>query len=253
MQIVIIGTGNIATVLGRKLKTAKHEIVQVYGRTPAAATTLANELNASACSAWSDITQEAALYIIAVSDQALSNDEVQLRVKDQLVVHTAGAVTREVLKVISSNYGVLYPYQSVRKEITPMPEIPFLVDANTPSATENLRSLAQSISQNVDVAGDTERLQYHLCAVVANNFSNFLYALTEDYCRKNSLQFSNLLPLIDETANRLHNASPRDVQTGPALRKDSNTIAQHLQLLNHNPELKNLYQQFTEAIQAYRW
>ena len=32
MDIVIIGTGNTATILGRKLKAAGHNIVQIYGR-----------------------------------------------------------------------------------------------------------------------------------------------------------------------------------------------------------------------------
>ncbi len=253
MHIVIIGTGNTATVLGRKLKGAGHQIIQVYGRTPFAAMALGAALGADYCSEWSGIKQQADCYIIALTDSALTANNIPLQLNDQLVVHTAGAVSKDVLQRISSNYGVLYPYQSLRKEIEPSPDIPFLIDANTAGAIEQLTMLAHSISAIVNVAGDAERLQYHLCAVITNNFSNFLYTLTADYCNKNGLLFRNLLPLIDETAARLHHAPPRAVQTGPAIRKDNSTIERHVQLLQEAPELKAIYQLFTHAIEEYNW
>ena len=253
MQIVIIGTGNTATVLGRKLKAAGHDIVQVYGRTPAPAAALAAELGAHSCSDWNAITQQASLYIVAIADRALTGNDIHLRLQDQLVVHTAGAVTKEVLQPVSSSYGVLYPYQSMRKEITHLPEIPFLVDGSSGPVTETLVTLAKTMSHQVSIAGDATRTQYHLCAVMANNFSNYLYTLTEDYCKKNGLNFSNLLPLIDETAGRLHQASPRTVQTGPGFRKDSSTIAQHLHLLQDDPALKKMYELITNEIWEYPW
>ena len=51
-------------------------------------------------------------------------------IHDKLVLHTAGSVSKDVLKNISYNYGVLYPLQSLRKESHEIPEIPFLVDGN---------------------------------------------------------------------------------------------------------------------------
>ncbi len=253
MQIVIIGTGNTATVLARKLKRAGHQIVQVYGRTPAAAMTLAAELGVDYCSQWTAVTQQADLYLIAITDSALTANDIPLQLNDRLVVHTAGAVSKDVLKRMSSSYGVLYPYQSIRKEIEPLPEIPFLVDANTADAIDTLTKLAGSISGSVSVAGDEERMRYHLCAVITNNFSNYLYTLTADYCSKHGLHFGNLLPLLDETTARLHHTTPRAVQTGPAIRKDSTTVARHLQLLQDAPELKELYQLFTNFIERYNW
>ena len=253
MQIVIIGTGNTATVLAKKLKAAGHAIVQVYGRTREAAAALADKLDAGSCSAWNAITQDAELYIIAIADQALSGKEIRLQLKDQLVVHTAGAVSMEVLKNISSGYGVLYPLQTIRKEIEPLPEIALLIDASSDAAKEKLMTLAKTIAQKVSIANDAERMKYHLCAVITNNFSNYLYVLAEDYCSKHGLNFSNLLPLIDETAGRLHHFSPHMVQTGPAIRKDMTTIQHHIALLNDDPGLKKLYNMFSDDILQYPW
>ena len=118
MKIVIIGTGNVATVLARKLKLAGHSILQVYGRNEAAAAALAAQLSATACSAWTAITQEAELYIVSVADNALESVAAHLLLKDQLVVHTAGAVSMQVFKNVAASYGVLYPFQTIRKDPT---------------------------------------------------------------------------------------------------------------------------------------
>ncbi len=253
MQIVMIGTGNVAVVLAKKLKAAGHAIVQVFGRNHLAAAVLADQYGATTCSEWKAITQEADLYIIAVADQALAGNNIHLQLTDQLVVHTAGAVSIEILKNMSASYGVLYPLQTIRKEMEPLPDITFLADANTGIAKEKLFALAKTISQKVIMANDTQRMQYHLCAVMTNNFSNYLYVLAEDYCNKHGLDFSSLLPLIDQTAERLHQSSPRLVQTGPAIRKDMITIQHHLNLLNEDPVLKNLYKIFSDDILKYPW
>jgi predicted short-subunit dehydrogenase-like oxidoreductase (DUF2520 family) len=238
MKIVMIGTGNVATVLCKMLHAAGHSILQVYGRNKDSAEILAAACAAGPCCSWHDITQEAELYIIALADKIWSANEIGLQLRNQLVVHTAGAVSMQVLKNISTVYGVLYPFQTIRKEIDSLPEIPLLVDANTDAAKEKLLAIAKTISRQVSVAGDMQRMQY---------------VLAEDYCKKQDLDFANLLPLIDETAKRLHHFSPRQVQTGPAARKDMNSIQQHLTLLQDEPALKDLYSMFTENILQYKW
>lgn len=253
MKIVIIGTGNVATVLGKKLTIAGHSIVQVYGRNGEAATALANQFAAASCSSLAAITQEAELYIAAVADNGLESIAAHLRLQNQLVVHTAGAVSLEILKEVSAAYGVFYPFQSIRKEIEPLPELPIMVDASTTAATAQLVSVAKSISKKVSIANDAVRMQYHLCAVVTNNFSNYLNVLAADYCHRNGLDFSNLLPLFDESARRLHHFSPRQTQTGPAIRKDTATMRQHLQLLKEDAALAHLYRLFSDEIACYPW
>ena len=88
---------------------------------------------------------------------------------------------------------------------------------------------------------------------MVNNFSNYLYVLAEDYCNKHGLAFRSLLPLLDETSRRLHQFSPRQVQTGPAARKDILTMQNHLALLQDEPELAAFYQLFSRHIMAYKW
>jgi predicted short-subunit dehydrogenase-like oxidoreductase (DUF2520 family) len=248
MEIIIIGTGNVATVLGRKLKKAGHIIVQVCGRNRQAADALAAELQASACYDMRDVTDAGAFYLIALADDALKDIGQTLQLPGKLVAHTAGAVSKDVLKKVSANYGIFYPLQSLRKEMTLTPEMPVFIDAANDDSNNKLHALARTISNNVNNATDEQRTQLHLAAVMVNNFTNHLYLLAEKYCQQHGLDFKLLLPLIKETANRLDQYAPEDVQTGPAVRNDMITIQKHMDMLDYDPSLKALYKLMTESI-----
>lgn len=251
MKVVIIGSGNAALVLGKKIFNAGHEIMQVTGRNETACMKLAALFNTAFTVNWRMINRHADLYIIAIADAALNKIDEYLQLDKKLTVHTAGAVSKEVLKNVSENYGVLYPLQSLRGEKEPLPEIPFLVDANTRKNILLIEEFAQTFSSKVQAADDETRKKIHLAAVLVNNFVNHLYTLTEDYCKKEKLDFTLLYPLIKETAEKIENSSPAAVQTGPAARGDEPTIKAHLQILNEYPQLKDLYKMFTGSISEH--
>ncbi|MFN8290510.1 MAG: F420-dependent NADP oxidoreductase [Chitinophagaceae bacterium] len=250
MDIVIIGSGNVAAILGRKFRNAGHRIVQVVGRNSAAASALAYEFDTVSTNYNGPITRSADVYLIAVSDHAMDDVIDDLHLKDKVVAHTAGSVPMQVLKNVTDHYGVFYPLQSLRKDMKELPAIPVYYDGSDELTKRTLRKLADSIAPGrVAEAGDDARLKLHVAAVIVNNFPNHLYALTEEYCRKEGLDFTQLLPLIEETTERLKTASAADTQTGPAIRHDKETIQKHLTLLSDHPQLKNIYLLLTESIQ----
>jgi len=250
MDIVIIGTGHTATVLGRKLKAAGHHILQVYGRDSMAASELAYALETESTNYWNVVNRDADIYILAVSDIAIADVVRELRFPDKTIVHTAAAVSKDILKGGAAHYGVFYPLQSLRKEMGYLPDIPIIIDASDSQTLKELETLATSISGQVVAAGDAHRARLHLAAVFCNNFVNHLYALTADYCKKEGIDFSLLLPLITETAQRLLSADPAHAQTGPAARNDTNTIQRHEALLEEHPHLLRFYRLFTESIRT---
>jgi predicted short-subunit dehydrogenase-like oxidoreductase (DUF2520 family) len=250
MNIVIIGSGNVAAVLGRKFKAAGHTIAQIYSRNAAAATELAYEWDSESTNYKTTITKQADVYIIAVNDDAIDEVIDELRLSGKVVAHTAASVPKEILKTVTSHYGVFYPLQSLRKEMTALPDIPIFFDGSDDKAKKVLEQLAHSIAaEKVVEAGDDARLKLHVAAVVVSNFTNHLYVLAEEYCQKEGLAFKQLLPLIEETALRIKNTSPKLAQTGPAIRHDKETIGKHIELLKNHPQLKNLYVLLTESIQ----
>jgi predicted short-subunit dehydrogenase-like oxidoreductase (DUF2520 family) len=250
MDIVIIGSGNVATVLGRKFKAAGHNIMQVYSRNAAAASQLAYEWDSESTNYKSTIYTTADVYIIAVNDDSIDDVIDNMRLPGKVVAHTAASVPKEVLKKLTDHYGVFYPLQSLRKEMTELPDTPIFFDGSDDKAKRTLQTLAHSISaEKVTQAGDEERLKLHVAAVVVSNFTNHLYKLAEDYCRKEGLDFKQLLPLIEETAQRIEEMPASAAQTGPAIRHDKETIEKHLSLLKNHPQLKNIYLLLTESIQ----
>jgi predicted short-subunit dehydrogenase-like oxidoreductase (DUF2520 family) len=95
---------------------------------------------------------------------------------------------------------------------------------------------------------DEDRLKLHVAAVIVSNFTNHLYAIAEEYCHKESVDFNMLKPLILETAQRIEHISPAAVQTGPAVRKDIHTLDKHLRLLTNHQKLRTTYLRLTDSI-----
>src|SRR5687768_10396158 len=209
MDIVIIGSGNVAAVLGRKFKNAGHQIVQVVSRNASAASALAYEWDTESTNYRSLVNKNADIYIIAVSDDAIEEVAADLKLPGKIVAHTAASVPKDVLKNVSGHYGVFYPLQSLRKEMPGLPDIPVFIDGSDVKTKKTLEDLASSISpQKVVVTSDDERMKLHIAAIIVSNFTNYLYMLAENYCRRENIDFSLLRPLIEETAARVKTMSP---------------------------------------------
>lgn len=253
MDIVLIGSGNVAAVLGRKFKAAGHTILQIYSRNASAASSLAYEFDSESTNYKSMIHKTADVYLIAVADDAIDDVIAELRLPGKVVAHTAASVPKEILKTVTEHYGVFYPLQSLRKEMTELPDIPVFYDGSDDIVKMKLEQLAHSIAKvKVVLANDADRMKLHVAAVVVSNFTNHLYVLAEKYCQQEGLDFKQLLPLIEETALRIKNTSPKLAQTGPAIRHDKETIQKHIEILKNHPRLKNLYVLLTESIQQVK-
>lgn len=248
MKVVIVGSGNVATVLGRKIKKAGHEIIQVLNRTMSHAKALGEELGCAYTDNKYEIYMDADLYLLAVSDIVLYDMEKLTPIGTKLTVHTAGSVPMDVSEKVTLNYGILYPLQTLRKEMDDVADVPLLVNGNTPENTAIIEQFARTLSNTVSITNDEERLKLHVAAVIVSNFTNHLYALAEDFCKKENADFRMLMPLIQETARRVITHSPAKVQTGPAIRNDIFTLDKHLRLLTNYPKLKYVYLKLTDSI-----
>ncbi len=252
MKVVIIGSGNVAHVLGQIIAQNGHNIIQIAGRNKKKVDDLASLLHTSGINRFSDLSASADIYILAVSDTALTELRSWLPpIEKGIVVHTAGAVNILVLKEIAARYGVLYPLQSLKSGNADYPEIPFLTDADSSDTLSEIQLFASSLSTRVIAADDEVRLKLHTTAVVVNNFTNYLYSLAEEFCTQEGLDFSLLLPLLNETVKRLALYPARSMQTGPAIRNDRLTMDKHLSVLQSYSELTQIYQDFSLRIARF--
>ena len=253
MKVVIIGSGNVATHITKALYAVNVQITQVWSYHYKNALVLANQVKAQAIAKLKDIDKGADIYLIAVKDDAIAEVVAQLYKFKGLVAHTSGSVDMNIFKGSFENYGVFYPLQTFSKikELS-FATIPLCLEANNKSALQSLIDIANRLSSNVIEVSSEKRKILHLTAVFACNFTNHLYALANEILKANQLEFDILRPLINETAAKIQNALPSEVQTGPAIRNDNETLNKHKQLLNKQPALLEIYKTLSESIKKTR-
>ena len=246
IKVVLIGSGNVAQHLIKAFaKRATIDVIQVFSRQKEAVTHLLDSNNIT-----NDLNDlaEADLYIIAVSDDAIATVSSQLPFENRLVVHTSGSVSLDALDK-KNRKGSFYPLQTFSKKAeVDFSQIPIFLESENDSDFELLEKVAQSISNKIYKINSEQRKALHVSAVFVNNFVNHLYQIGNEICIENKVPFEVLKPLILETANKVMTLSPKEAQTGPAIRDDKQTIASHLDfLLDENQ--KNIYKTLTQSIQ----
>jgi predicted short-subunit dehydrogenase-like oxidoreductase (DUF2520 family) len=155
----------------------------------------------------------------------------------------------DVLKHSANHYGVFYPLQSIssNRKIS-FKHVPICIEASDKSTLSIVEELASIISKNIHVTTSVQRKKLHLAAVIVNNFTNHLYHLAFEYLNKENISPELLYTLMEETTAKAIELNPHEAQTGPAKRKDKETIKAHKELLKKNPDLQNIYNLLTESI-----
>lgn len=250
----MIGAGKVATHIATHLSLYT-EIYQVYSRTSASAEDLAAKLHCEATQNLTDVYTDADVYIFSLTDNALPEviKSVVPHLQKGVCIHTAGSLPIDVFKGVATDFGVLYPMQtfSKEKEIR-WEDVPLFIEGNTPHTIAIVKKVAQYLSSSIYEINSAQRAYLHIGAVLTCNFANHLYAIAEQLFKEKGLPFHTLLPLITETTAKVQVLSPLQAQTGPAQRGDSTVIEKHLQLLEENPALQNLYRAMSEDIARYQ-
>ena len=250
MKIVLIGAGNLATHLGKALHAAGHDMVQVFSRTMQSAETLASLLDAEPLTDMAQVRDDADVYIFSVKDRALEQLISQLCGGEKKVfLHTAGSMPMSVFRGKALHYGVLYPMQTFSKQReVDFSIIPCFIEANDEFALKQIEGLAGQISHRVYQLSSEDRKYLHLSAVFACNFANHCYAASQELLQQHGIPFDVMLPLIDETAAKVHGMTPKEAQTGPAVRYDENVIGKQIQLLENQPYFQKIYDCMSKSI-----
>ncbi len=248
MDVVLIGAGNVGTVLGRTLQQANHTIKAIWNRHPEKARLLAAELGTEAVEHMNALPQEADMFLLSVSDRSITEVAQQLNIQKGVLVHAAGAVSKDVLNGAAENHGVLWPMKMIRSNMQSLGACAIMIDANNEPSLQVISELANSISDQVHEADDAKRLKMHLIAAITSNFTNHLYHLASDYSQEQAIDFSWFYPLIEGVVAQIKTQPPQNVQAGPAFRGDRITIEKHRSLLAKEPDLLKIYDEMTQSI-----
>lgn len=243
-KVLLIGAGNVASNIGLGLKKAGYELVGCYSRTIESASLLAKTLD---CQLVDDLQNLPThdLILVCVPDATISDVITQLPSSSN-IAYTSGTVNLDELPT-PHKIGVFYPLQTFTKnKIIDLKTVPFFVESKVENLEKELLTLAKHIGLRAEITSSEQRKQLHIAAVFINNFTNHLAYLAQEHVEKHNLSWENLLPLLAETFSKLNTESPKEIQTGPARRKDLNVIDKHLSALSGNE--KEIYKAITNSI-----
>lgn len=244
IKVVIIGSGKVAEHLTTALSaSAEINLSQIYTRRALSFQTVTTEVVYSLSE-----LDDADIYIIAVSDSAISEVSSELDFENRFVVHTSGTMPLTAVNP-KNRRGVFYPLQTFSKnrEID-FNIVPICLESENETDYEVLETVAKAISSSVYNITSKQRKALHVAAVFANNFTNHMYAQAAEICENNNVSFDILKPLITETASKIQLLHPIAAQTGPAVRNDQLTIDEHLCFIKDKSQ-RNIYSVLTKSIQ----
>jgi len=248
IRIVLLGAGNVATHLAETfLASGALEILQIYNRTEYSLLPFHGKIKTTTSLAE---LADADCYIISIADDGIAAVSDALPFSDKLVVHTSGSVAMEELNP-KNRRGVFYPLQTFsRNHKVDFSEVPICIEAESKKDALLLEEISNSIAGKSYFINSEQRQKLHLAAVFVCNFVNHLYHIGYEITKENNIPFTILKPLIKETARKIEDAIPSEVQTGPAKRNDKKIIAKQLESL-HLQEHKEIYDLLTNAITDY--
>ena len=246
--VTLIGSGNIAHWMAYAMHKAGIAVKQVYSRQKIHAEALACKYGAEAIDSVSQLKPGSDFYLFVIKDDAFGSLLPQLPFRLPFAAHTGGSLSIHILKEYAEKYGILYPYQSLSKNmcldgIT----VPLSVEGNVPEAEQALLALAQRLSAQTAVIPEAQRQVLHRAAVFGCNFTNAMYNIAYDILTENGIDWQMIMPLLQNTLDKVKTMNPREAQTGPAKRGDSNVIRMHENALT-DPRLKEMYRMITDYI-----
>lgn len=252
---MIIGTGNVAYNIAQSFQSIDHvNLIQVFNhRNSKEAKQFSKQFHCDLVTDYMAINKNANIYIIAVKDDAIAEvvkNVMPLKLKG-ILVHTSGSVDVSVLKSASQNIGVYYPLQTFYKGVNMnWQTTPILIEGSVKAVEIKLKQLANSVSKKVKVVDSKTRLQIHLAAVFACNFTNAMYVSAYEIIENNLSKKDTelLLPIMQQSFQKLQKVHPVKAQTGPVMRNDKLVMKKHLNLIKNNKQLTQVYKTMSDLI-----
>ncbi len=262
LKVSFAGAGNAAYRLSMALKSAGCNVSYIWNRSSEASRALVkilnkpenNPFNLELTQAVEDISllSESDIILLTISDDSIEQVFKSISALEPVksgktvVCHTSGATPMDILNRIP-HYGVFYPLMTLSKtKPVDMRIVPFFIESSDKSTHDVLVKLCDYLGSEYKDCDTAERMKMHLAAVFVSNFVNYILGLAYDISSPN---YIFLMPLATETVRKAFlYGHPAHVQTGPAVRKDVSTIKNHLEMLKHMEEHREVYALMTKYI-----
>lgn len=249
IQVGFIGYGRLAKHLVPAIQAADIEINQWYVRNESFHDEIRNLFRVDPVSHITELNEDSDLIIMMVSDHAIDDISQALNLEHTLICHTSGMTS--VNAIAQTERGIFYPLNTFSGlDHSWNCETPIFIQATNHEAYTLLRQLAKKISSNVQLLDESTMPIIHTAAVVSQNFSNHLIAQAETLLESHGQNRKVILPLLESMISNLKLNPARSNQTGPAIRRDQETIEKQIDLLQKNKSLLYIYKSLTRSIQS---
>lgn len=249
-MIALIGSGNVATWVASKLADSKEfAIGQVYSRNLDHARALADRVGAEAIDDLRKLNPACDVFLFALRDDAYPDILKEVPFRMSLALHTAGSVSQHIFKQYADAYGVVYPLQTLSKTMDfSAVKVPLCVEGDQLGDNHDkvMRLVSELSATHCDMS-ERQRAVAHLAAVFACNFSNALYGMADELLQKEGFSLELLMPLMEQTLEKLKTMSPEEAQTGPAARRDTVVMGQQMMALD-DERLRAIYAAISDYI-----
>ncbi len=249
MKISIIGAGKAAWFMAERLRQSALPIYQVHNRTEDRGRKLAETYGAEHKADIQNLAVDVDAIIFAITESHIAELTSTIAlVPSCLHISLSGSMDIAPLPVASS-WSVMWPIYSLVSGAEMKSDIPMVLQVPTDEERlETSHIIADAISQNQYLLTEKKRMVAHLSAVFANNFVNFLNKEMFTIMKEHQLDTSMILDIMASTLENSTVKQELSEITGPAARRDDDTIEQHLHILSEDTVLQNLYSSITQSI-----
>lgn len=249
-MIALIGSGNVATWIATRLADSKEfAIGQVYSRNLDHARALADRVGAEAIDDLRKLNPACDVFLFALRDDAYPDILKEVPFRMPLALHTAGSVSQHIFKQYADAYGVVYPLQTLSKTMDfSAVKVPLCVEGDHLGENQDkvMRLVAELSDMHCEMT-EKQRAVAHLAAVFACNFSNALCGIADELLQKEGFSLELLMPLMEQTLDKLKTMSPKEAQTGPAVRRDTVVMGQQMMALD-DERLRAIYSAISDYV-----
>lgn len=250
-RIGIIGAGNMAHFLVRKLQYTQFPVTHLHVRKDSEDVVFANKYKLQIVEDICALELAVDVLFILVQDDRIQAVANELRGNDQCIyVHCSGTKGLEVFHPNLIQTGIFWPIYSIHKNKLPdHRSIPIMISSEQGTVASVLMDFAAEISNLYAKISMKEKQILHLLAVMSNNFMTHLAHITQSLAKDKKVDFDWVKPIIQQTfTNVLNSPQIGTLQTGPAIRGDEDTIHMHEALLSDQKSILYIYQVLTKSI-----
>jgi len=251
ISVNLIGSGNLATHIGITLNNNGLKINYVWSRNLENAKILAEKIKTTYTDNFTEIYNNKAIYLICVPDSEIKSIAKKINSENSILIHTSASTNISVLEKFSTNCGVFYPLQTFSKnsKLVNFKNLPVFIEYSNNNVKNILKYLCDIINAKLIIANSEKRLLIHIAAIFANNFTNHMISISNEIAGSNKIDFELFKPLIIETLDKITKINSIDIQTGPSVRNDKNTIKKHLKALKKYKDFAKIYSFVSKNIQ----